>query len=74
MAKLEALYTAKPIICKNGFHDPPLLVNGYYEFITEEKQTKFWKFLSPIDKSRMMNEYHESGKCLLCSIDEALQL
>jgi len=73
MAKLEALYTAKPIICKNGFHEPPILVNGYYEFVTEDKQARFWKFLSPTEKSRIMNEYHGSGKCLLCSIDEALQ-
>ena len=73
MSKLEALYTPKPIFCKNGFHEPPNLVNGYYEFSVEEKQDRFWKFLSPSQKSRMMNEYHETGKCLLCSIDEAIQ-
>ncbi len=74
MAKLEALYTTKPILCRNGFHEPPILVNGYYEFSVEERQARFWKFLSPTEKSRMMNEYHETGKCLLCSIDEALVL
>ncbi len=73
MATLEAQYTTKPIVCRNGFHEPPTLVNGYYEFSLEEKQASFWKFLPPVEKSKMMNEYHETGKCLLCSIDEALQ-
>ena len=73
MPVLEALYTPRTIECKNSYHEPPTLINGYYEFKPDETQFKFWKFLAPQEKSRLLKTYHDTGKCLLCSIDEELQ-
>jgi hypothetical protein len=70
---VEILYTAKQINCSSGFHEPPQLINGYYEFKADDSQFKFWKFISPTEKSRIIKDYHENGKCLLCSIDEQLK-
>jgi len=71
---IEVLYTEKPIRCLNEFvHGKPDLKNGYYEFNADVKESEFWKFLSHLNKSRMLSRYFDDGECLLCSIDEELQ-
>jgi hypothetical protein len=69
---VEVLCTQKRITCNNAYHEPPQLENGYFEFKADDSQFKFWMFISPQEKAKIMKDYFDNGKCLLCSIDELL--